>query len=833
MKTLSFFVLLFASLFVSGQSITVTYPNGNHYIAVGSTVNCTWTTTGNIPKVKIEFYTTAALQWVTLQDSVTNTGTFAFQIPAMANTQGKIRVSDPYNVAVTDESNVLFNILNTPFSPTIYGDTTICAGHSIVMGPWVQGGTPPYTYQWAANPDISNLTVATPVFTPTGTHPQYTVTVTDNAGASATLHFYITVVTDLNSLIQLDTRNGACNLLGTVVSSLTAGGTVPLTYAWSNGGNQYMIDNLTAGNYTVTITDGFGCQGTASTSISLLPNLELRTFPASPTCTTQSLYVGIISNAVYPVTYNWSNGGTTNTISPASGTYAVTVVDNAGCTATASLTKPSCSGLQLSTVVQNVSCFGSGNGAITATGTGGTTPYQYSIDGGTTYQSSGTFNNLLPGAYTVLVKDATNATISIAVTITEPQVMQVNSTVPGDGILPDTLDVQITGGTPPYTYGSFYPQSWTTFPVINQDGIFLYIATDANGCYSIDTIPYSCINACVWPGDANYDGLVDNNDLLPIGLAYGNQYFTRFERDIDWYAHVVEDWPDTLADGTNYKHIDCDGWGSIDANDTLAILQNFSLIHPRSGGMAEQRGGLPMLHIDMVPDTLADGETVVAHLILGDSMNIATSVYGLAFTFNFDPLVVDTNEVSIAYSDNSWLCNNAADHIDIDKPFLGAGQIKTAVTRIDHAMRSGNGEIATVSMKITTGNINGKNLAYYGMQCYISDLTVIDNAGNLLAVDPGLDSAIIEYEPTGIADISRSSGISIYPNPATNVLNITSSLRNIGQFVITNLLGKTVITGKPENGNHLSVNTSQLAEGVYIIRVLSGKDEFVGRFVKQ
>jgi hypothetical protein len=368
---------------------------------------------------------------------------------------------------------------------------------------------------------------------------------------------------------------------------------------------------------------------------------------------------------------------------------------------------------------------------------------------------------------------------------------------------------------------------------VYQPGMYRVMVIDSMGCLRRDSVFIGCNNLCVWPGDANYDGLVDNNDLLPIGVAYNSTGTARQIQGNTWQAHEAADYVDTLADGTNYKHSDCNGNGTINADDTLAILLNFNLNHPRSGGLNEPRGGVPQLQISLDVDTLSDGQTVVAHLLLGDSVNTATDVYGLAFNFNYDPLVVDSSSVRIRFDNNSWLCNNANDHVDIDKIFYTPGVIKTALTRIDQTTRSGGGEIGNVTMRITTGNINGKNLAYYAMHCLVSDITMIDNNGNLLAVDPSLDSAIIEYEVTGISQLSINSGVGIYPNPATNVLHITSKANAIQQITVTNLLGEVVLQSTPEATQHTTINTAALAQGVYVIRILSGNSEFVGRFTKQ
>jgi hypothetical protein len=85
---------------------------------------------------------------------------------------------------------------------------------------------------------------------------------------------------------------------------------------------------------------------------------------------------------------------------------------------------------------------------------------------------------------------------------------------------------------------------------------------------------------------------------------------------------------------------------------------------------------------------------------------------------------------------------------------------------------------------------------------------------------------------TAMAGVEPEEPWRVYPNPATNVLNICSPGTPIEQFTITNLLGETVITGRPENGYNIVVNTVQLAQGLYIIRAKAGSKELVNRFTR-
>ena len=122
----------------------------------------------------------------------------------------------------------------------------------------VSGGTSGYTYLWntgATTEDLTGLGAGT-----------YTVTVTDANGCTA-----VDAVTIGSGLIVqiIASSDVSCNggNDGTATAS-ASGGSMPYTYAWSHGQNGAVATNLSAGNYTVTVTDNGGATATAQVTIS-------------------------------------------------------------------------------------------------------------------------------------------------------------------------------------------------------------------------------------------------------------------------------------------------------------------------------------------------------------------------------------------------------------------------------------------------------------------------------------------------------------------------------------------------------------------------------------
>src|SRR5690606_3175473 len=123
----------------------------------------------------------------------------------------------------------------------------------------VTGGTPGYSYNWSngrTTSSVNNLSAGL-----------YTVTVTDNNSCFTSYNVMILQPSSLSSSITVNS-NVSCN--GGSNGSATAsavGGTTPYTYLWSNAATTAAISGVSAGNYTVTVTDNNGCTSTANATV--------------------------------------------------------------------------------------------------------------------------------------------------------------------------------------------------------------------------------------------------------------------------------------------------------------------------------------------------------------------------------------------------------------------------------------------------------------------------------------------------------------------------------------------------------------------------------------
>ena len=328
----------------------------------------------------------------------------------------------------------------------------------------------------------------------------YTITLTikDNNCPTNGFQTYSYNITVTNRSAFIQSTNSACASPGNGTANAFSQGPGPLQYLWSPGGSvSPAISGLTAGTYSVVVTDYTGCTASASTSISSPPIMNLSLSATNPSCngsSNGSLAV-VTSGGVSPYSYQWSPLFSTNAnVSGLSaGTYSVVVQDANGCTraATTTLTQPTL--LTATSAGSALLCNDDANGTVTVSPSGGTGSYSYYWwNGNTTSSVSG----LRAGNYSVVIIDSRGCTISKTVAVTQPSAMVINTSfTPVDcGFINGTATVIASGGTGPYQY-SWNPGGATTAFVSGLvAGVYNVNVTDANGCTKSKTVSVTNLN---------------------------------------------------------------------------------------------------------------------------------------------------------------------------------------------------------------------------------------------------------------------------------------------------------------------------------------------------
>jgi gliding motility-associated-like protein len=400
-----------------------------------------------------------------------------------------------YNVTVTDANGCQNQTLISVGSPTAIQlnnftivDVTCRGGNNGRAGTFATGGTPPYSFRWS-----NNQTTATATGLIAGL---YSLTVTDANGCATSGQATISQPTQSLSMFLNSTPSLCAGEPSGQVVAVPGGGT-PLAgntyvYQWSNGATTRILSGVTAGNYSVTVTDANGCSLSQSAMVGNGGGVQIQAqVLQNITCGGGS---NGRANAVASTTNGgsasliWSTGATTNNISGLSaGTYTVSATDANGCTAVDTIVIND--GLQVAATaaIQSVSCFGLADGAINVTASPVGVLYEWS---NAFVSNDGNISGLTAGVYTVTVTVALGCTQSFTYNLGEPTELNTSISTTANvlcfGGTEGALTAVANGGTAPYTYLWNDGNTNSLRDTLTAGGYTL-IVTDANGCSVTNT----------------------------------------------------------------------------------------------------------------------------------------------------------------------------------------------------------------------------------------------------------------------------------------------------------------------------------------------------------
>lgn len=395
-------------------------------------------------------------------------------------------ISQPFNVSEPGALEV------TPSSVPVAcnGDNT----GSISLD--VQGGTGPYTFAWADDPN-ETTGIRNELF-----QGSYSVEVSDADGCILP-EISINISEPEPITTTLTPTQASCGASDGSVSLLVDGGTGVGTYsyAWSviDGGTTISIDpNLTdvpAGDYEVMVTDQNNCSvvslpitvtnpGTPDLAIA---GVDVTCFGASTGSIMLDINGGSGGNTIDWGVNSDLNGLTNPTNLPA-GEYFVTVTDMSMCEASIMITidEPAAP-IEITEIQINQATCGDANGSVVVDVTGGTGNYTFNWSDGS---GTTTVSGLSPGIVTLEIIDQNMCSTTASYNVSEPNALQVDidqtfvSNVSCNGTSTGSIDVSVIGGTGPGTYTYLWDNDFGA----NEDltnlpaGDYTLLITDGDGC---------------------------------------------------------------------------------------------------------------------------------------------------------------------------------------------------------------------------------------------------------------------------------------------------------------------------------------------------------------
>jgi large repetitive protein len=443
-----------------------------------------------------------------------------------------------YTATVTDAngcSNTVSMQITEPALLTVVNiastEVSCRGGNNGTASAFIQGGSSPYSFTWSnggAGQSISNLTAGT-----------YFLTVTDGNGCRA---FSQGIVTEPASNLVgfINTTPALC--LGAATGEMAAiisGGTVPASgdysYVWSNGASSAVVSNVSAGNYSVTVTDANGCTLSLAATVGQAGNLNLSvvgTTPANCPGASNGTATVTANGGTGTLNFQWSNGQNTPSATGLSaGVYTVTVTDVNGCSQNTSVTVTEGAPVNLVTAVTDVRCFGESNGRLDVTSSG------ISLYFWSTGQVGNPLANIPAGQYTLTVVDDRGCETTAVYNVGQPNELQANISVLNPVLCHNEASANVqaaaSGGTAAYSYiwsNGVNGAANSSLP----SGNYTLTVTDANGCRTVETVSLSnpsALELSVSTVDVRCTG--DQNGRIIVSANGGTINFGAYEFSID------------------------------------------------------------------------------------------------------------------------------------------------------------------------------------------------------------------------------------------------------------------------------------------------------------
>lgn len=398
---------------------------------------------------------------------------------------------------VAVNSNFSFT-LQAPTPPSVVITNTqnvSCAGEQDgALTASASGGTPPYTYAWSngqSGPTASNLGAG-----------NYTVTVTDNAGQTASSQGTVSQPSPV-TVFQVTAEPLTC-IAPAQVTVGASGGSPGYEYAWSSGGNQ-ATENLELSDLpaTVTVTDNNGCTGTFTVNSVPLnttaPTVSVQ--GGSITCSSPVVTLGTAGSSQGNVSFAWNgpNGFASmmqnpQAIEPGNYILVVTDLDN-GCTAsaTATVTEDITAPLISLPQTDSLHCNRTVTEIMAPAFAGGASYSWSTADGQIVYGgNAATVGAGKPGTYSLIVtlnsNGCTGSQNAIVAAYPDPELtldsfLAVNCNLGSDGYAAWTA----AGGLAPFAY--LWPDSSSASTRADLPaGTYLVTLTDQHGCTDSESV---------------------------------------------------------------------------------------------------------------------------------------------------------------------------------------------------------------------------------------------------------------------------------------------------------------------------------------------------------
>jgi gliding motility-associated-like protein len=434
--------------------------------------------------------------------------------------------------------------VNPSITPTVSvtpSANPVCAGTQVTFTAIVSGGGAAPAYAWYIGGVLQGgQTANTFTYSPAnGDQVTAMVTPTELCGVPVTSAGVTMVVNPVPTISAIGNNPVFCGQNGSITFNFTnvPNGTYTINYQTGSFPNVNVVNNaatISAApgaylNFSITVNGCTSIEDVDITIVSPTGSVISNVLPTGATCgNSNGSIIVTAAGGTAPIEYsidngvNWQSSPVFNNLAP--GSYTVVVRDAALCETlwgNNPVTVGNTGGATINQVIPTNATCGGSNGSIDITASGGTAPLEYSINNGTSWQSSPVFNGLPAGNYTIIVRDGTLCETQwgnnpvVLISTGGATITQVIATDASCGSSNGSINITASGGTNPLEYSINSGSTWQSSPIFNglNSGNYMVVVRDGTFCETL------------WPGNpvlVNNIGGATISQVTANGTTCGN-----------------------------------------------------------------------------------------------------------------------------------------------------------------------------------------------------------------------------------------------------------------------------------------------------------------------
>lgn len=345
----------------------------------------------------------------------------------------------------------------------------------------------------------------------------------------------------------------------------------------------------------------------------------------------------------------------------------------------------------------------------------------------------------------------------------------------------------------------------------------------------------------LFPGDANNDGVANYIDVLPIGLAYGEEGPSREIPSTDWLPQQFFPFGQILPfSGVEYGFIDCDGNGIIDSLDIEAIALNYDSIQnmanpppmPYTPSDTLFTTNIPELSVSFQVDTVFVSDTIRADIdiVYSDPINIEPAL-GVALGLEYDAEFVKDSLTLIfpdTISDDLMFVSAASNFLSFWR-LPSEGRIELGAAGRGQNAINNTRTIATAMIIIEDIIVRSEGeIPFYFT---LSDIMLLNANEQVLEINFHSDTLLLLDTLVNANELIIGEDIKVYPNPSRGYLTLESEGANIEQVRLINQMGQEVSVKDYNARRKVRFDALNIPRGIYILHIKTAKGWLIRKVV--